>query len=91
MGEPKINEAGVDAILKQYRQVCIMQNAFEHDTGGYNDNYEQRRLGIEMVFDAFHNPYDAYSKMMWIEKEVRNQVWHQDYDEHGCNKYVQLH
>lgn len=90
--KPKINQAGIEAIFQQYKQICIAENAFENDTGGYNDNYEQRKIALRDVLDIFIlDHFDEISgRAFGIDKEIKNQVWHLTLDDKGRNKYVQL-
>lgn len=78
-----ISEEGKKRIREIYRDVCIAENAFQHDIGSHNGNFEQRRIMGRDIFDALGMLGDGWE----IEDEVKAQTWTRSYDDQMSIKY----
>lgn len=75
-----------EKLHKIYRDICIAQNAYRYDVGGYLDSYEQRKIAMRDVFWVFGMAGEEFE----IEDEVRSQIWTRTSDEIGRIKYEKL-
>ena len=69
----------------QYRDICIAENAFEHDTGHYNDNYGQRRIALENL--APYLTSEGIIQLHEIQNDIANKVYTQTRDKHNRIHY----
>lgn len=76
----------IEKIELVYREICIAENAYKHDVGGYNGNFEQRRIGVEDVFLAL----GLYTHAGNIRDEVADQIWTRSSYPDGRIKYEQI-
>lgn len=81
-----ISEEGKEKIRQIYRDVCIAENAFQNDVGGYNGNFEQRRIMGRKIFDVLGMIGDDWE----IEDEVKLQTWTRSYDDQMRIKYIRM-
>ena len=73
-------------VSRQYRDICIAENAFEHDTGHYNDNYGQRRIALEDL--APYLTPEGFMQLREIQSDVANKVYTQIYDKDNRIHYA---
>lgn len=76
----------VDKITAVYRDVCIAENAYRHDVGGWNGNFEQRRIAIDDICTALGVVQDLRE----IDYEVAQQVWTRGLHSDGRIKYERI-
>ena len=72
-------------VARQYRDICIAENAFEHDTGHYNDNYGQRRIALEDL--APYLTPEGLVQLHEMHNDIDNKVYTQIRDKHNRIHY----
>lgn len=58
-------------MIHQYSQICIAENAFQHDVGYANRNYGQRRLALEDLADYLCR--DGAAMLQNLRDEINKQ------------------
>ena len=75
-------------VLDMYQKVCIAENAYINDLGGYNDNYNQRLFALEDV--AMYLDVDGLNSCRAIKQAINQRTYTEVIDDKGRIDYKQI-